>query len=202
MNPYHDVIILARGADETPAPGTEHTTGTQTDTGGHEEDFSPVMPHTGELIAAAIFFATLFIIISKVALPKLNATLAAREQALAGQLTQAETTRAEADTVLAEYRAKLADAQSEANRIIEEGRRSAEAIVAEARTRAEAEAQALVSRAQADIQAERDRALGALRAELAGLSIDLASRVVGRSLDSDAQRQLVDTYIDQLVSQS
>jgi F-type H+-transporting ATPase subunit b len=167
-----------------------------------EDKFTPVAPHPGELIAAALFFVLLFIVIVKVALPKLNATLAAREQALAGQLTQAETTRGEADQVLAEYRAKLADAQSEANRIIEEGRRSAESIVAEARTRAEAEAQQLVTRAQSDIQAERDRALGALRSELAGLSIDLASRVVGRSLDSDAQRQLVDSYIDQLSSQN
>ena len=193
--PY-ELIILAQ--EHTPEPHAPTDTG-----GGHGTDpFSPVIPHIGELVAAAIFFLTLFVIVSKVVLPKLNAILAAREQALAGQLTQAESTRAEADTVLADYRAKLADAQSEANRIIEEGRRSAEAIVAEARTRAEAEAQALVSRAQADIQAERDRALGALRSELAGLSIDLASRVVGRSLDSDAQRQLVDTYIDQLTSQS
>jgi F-type H+-transporting ATPase subunit b len=194
VNPYYDVIILAQDGH-----GENTTTGTQ-ETGGHEDDFTPVMPHVGELIAAAIFFFTLFLIVAKVVLPKLNATLAAREQALAGQLTQAETTRGEADQVLAEYRAKLADAQAESNRIIEEGRRSAEAIVAEARTRAEAEAQALVTRAQADIQAERDRALGTLRSELAGLSIDLASRVVGRSLDSDAQRQLVDSYIDQLSS--
>ncbi|HVF20428.1 MAG TPA: F0F1 ATP synthase subunit B [Mycobacteriales bacterium] len=203
MNPYHDVIILARGAETpTPAPGHGTTTGTTEDTGGGHDDFTPVMPHVGELIAAAVFFFTLFLIVKKFALPKLNATLEARERAIAGQLTQAESTRSEADQVLGDYRAKLADAQSEANRIIEEGRRSAEGIVAEARTRAEAEAQALVSRAQADIQAERDRALGALRSELAGLSIDLASRVVGRSLDSDAQRQLVDTYIDQLSSQS
>ena len=199
MNPYYDVIILAQ--EHTTEPSQEHTTGTEKDGGGHD-DFTPVMPHTGELIAAAIFFITLFVIVSKVVLPKLNATLAAREQALSGQLTQAETTRSEADQVLADYRAKLADAQAEANRIIEEGRRSAEAIVAEARTRAEAEAQALVTRAQSDIQAERDRALGALRSELAGLSIDLASRVVGRSLDSEAQRQLVDGYIDQLSSQN
>ncbi|HEU0132685.1 MAG TPA: F0F1 ATP synthase subunit B [Mycobacteriales bacterium] len=166
------------------------------------DKFTPVAPHPGELIAAALFFVLLFVIISRVVLPKLNATLAAREKALAGQLTEAESTRNQADQVLAEYRAKLADAQAEANRIIEEGRRSAETIVAEARTRAEAEAQTLVQRAQGDIQAERDRALGALRSELATLSIDLASRVVGRSLDSEAQRSLVDSYIDQLSNQN
>lgn len=196
MNPYYDVITLAQGDHGT----TGTTTGTEE--GGGHDDFTPVMPHTGELVAAAIFFFTLFLIVSKVVLPKLNATLAAREQALAGQLTAAETTRGEADQVLAEYRARLADAQAEGNRIIEEARRTAEAIAAERRAAAEAEAAALVQRAQADIQAERDRALGALRTELAGLSIDLASRVVGRSLDNEAQRSLVDGYIDQLTSQN
>jgi F-type H+-transporting ATPase subunit b len=165
-----------------------------------EDKFSPVAPVWAELLWAAVFFLLLFFIISKVALPKLNATLAAREAALSGKLVAAEQTKSEADTVLAEYRAKLADAQSEANRIIEEGRRTGETVVAEARTRAETEAQALVTRAQSDIQAERDRAIGALRAELATLSIDLASKVVGTSLDNDASRRLVDSYIDQLTS--
>ncbi len=163
-----------------------------------EDPFSPVAPKLNELIWAAVFFIALFVVISKLALPKLNATLAARENALAGQLTAAEQAKGDADNVLAEYRAKLADAQTEVSRIIEEGRRTAEGIVAEARSRAEAEAQSLLQRAQSDIQSERDRAISALRSELAGLSIDLASKVVGRSLDSDAQRSLVDSYIDQL----
>lgn len=202
MNPYYDVIILAQ-EDHGPSPSHAPATGTHTtkEEGGHD-DFTPVAPHTGELIAAAIFFLLLFAIVAKVVLPKLNATLAAREKALSGQLTDAENTRSQADQVLAEYRAKLADAQAEGNRIIEEARRTAESLAAERRASAEAEAQALVTRAQADIQAERDRAIGALRSELAGLSIDLASRVVGRSLDSEAQRGLVDSYIDQLTSQN
>lgn len=165
-----------------------------------EDKFSPVSPVWTELVWAAVFFILLFVIIAKVAIPKLNATLAARQAALSGKLVQAEDAKAEADTVLAEYRAKLADAQAEANRIIEEGRRTGETVVADARTRAETEAQALLTRAQSDIQAERDRAIGALRAELATLSIDLASKVVGSSLDNDASRRLVDSYIDQLTS--
>lgn len=164
----------------------------------HGEEFSPITPDVYELIWAAVFFVVLFLIVSKVALPKLNAALAARESALTGQLQAAEDAKGDADRLLDEYRAKLADAQSEAGRIIEEGRRTAEGIVAEARSRAEAEAQQLLSRAQADISTERDRAIQALRSELASISIDVASRVVGRSLDTDAQRALVDSYIDEL----
>ena len=162
------------------------------------EEFSPIKPVWEELVWAAVFFFILFIIVSKVALPKLNAALAAREQAITGSMTAAEQSKSDADALLAEYRAKLADAQAEAGRIIDEGRRTAEGIVAEARSRAEVEAQTLVTRAQADIQSERDRALQVLRSELGSISIEVASKVVGRSLDNEAQRSLVDSYIDEL----
>jgi F-type H+-transporting ATPase subunit b len=162
------------------------------------EEFSPIKPVWEELAWAAVFFIVLFVIISKVALPKLNAALAAREQAITGSMTAAEQSKTDADALLADYRAKLADAQAEAGRIIDEGRRTAEGIVAEARSRAEAEAQTLVTRAQSDIQAERDRAIQVLRSELGTISIEVASKVVGRSLDNEAQRSLVDSYIDEL----
>ena len=163
-----------------------------------EKDYSPVAPVVVDLIWAAIFFSVLFLIIAKVALPRLNAILAAREAALVGKLQAAEDAKVAADAVLAEYKAKLAEAATEAGRIIDEGRRTAEGIVAEARTRAETEAQAIVARAQAEVAAERDRALDALRSTVADVSIEVAGRIVGRALDADAQRSLVDTYIDEL----
>lgn len=162
------------------------------------EPFSPLAPHTSDLIWSAIFFFVLFALIWKFVLPKLGATLDARAQAVAGQVAQADATRVEADGVLAQYRAKLADAQTESQRIIDEGRKTGEQIVADARSRAETEAQAIVTRAQADIAGERDRAITALRSELGSLSIELASKVVGKSLDTPAQRALVDSYIDEL----
>ena len=84
------------------------------------------------------------------------------------------------------------------NRIIDEGRRTAEGVVSEARSRAETEAQTILTRAQADIRSEASRAQTALRSTLAELSIQVAGRVVGQSLDSDAQRSLVERYIDEL----
>ena len=171
-------------------------------TEAEEKEFSPVAPVVADLIWAAVFFILLFVIISKVALPKLNATLAAREAALVGRLQAAEDAKAQANQALAEYRAKLADAGAEAGRIIDEGRRTAEGIVAVARTRAETEALALVARAQSEVAAERDRALDTLRSTVADVSIEVAGRIVGHSLDAAAQRSLVDTYIDELAGTS
>lgn len=166
----------------------------------HGPLFSPTTPVVEELIWAAVFFVLLLLLVTKFALPKLKATLDARAAAVSGQVTEAQAVRADADRVLAEYRAKLADAQGESQRIIDEGRRTGEQIVADARSRAETEAQAIVTRAQADIAGERDRAITALRAELGTLSIELAGKVVGKSLDTPAQRALVDSYIDELAT--
>ena len=111
-----------------------------------EDPFSPVSPQLTEVIWAAVFSILLFLIVRRVAWPKLQAALAARQAAIAGSIEAAEATKAEADGVLAEYRAKLADAQTEAQRIIDEGRRTGEKIVADARARADVEAQALLTR--------------------------------------------------------
>ena len=55
-------------------------------------------------------------------------------------------------------------------------------------------------RAEADIAVQRQRALTELRGDVAQLSIDLAERIVERNLDHDTQRQLVDSFIDQVGS--
>jgi F0F1-type ATP synthase membrane subunit b/b' len=48
------------------------------------------------------------------------------------------------------------------------------------------------------VAAERVRAAGAIRDEVASLSLDLARRVVGGSVDAKAQKKLVDQYIAEL----
>jgi len=77
----------------------------------------------------------------------------------------------------------------------EEGAR----ILAELRERGEAERQRLVAAAHDQIDADRAQAIQALRTEMGALAVELASRVVGESLDSDArQRRVVDRFLAEL----
>jgi F-type H+-transporting ATPase subunit b len=64
--------------------------------------------------------------------------------------------------------------------------------------KAEAESQSIVARAQDEIRAERDRVFQELRTQVGELSLTLAGRMVGESLDRDRHLRLVDEYIDQL----
>jgi F-type H+-transporting ATPase subunit b len=55
-----------------------------------------------------------------------------------------------------------------------------------------------VARAQQEIQAERDRTFEELRGQVGELSIEVASRVIGESLDKRRQAKLVDEYIEEI----
>ena len=155
-------------------------------------------PQANELIVGAVAFGVLFFFIWKWALPRLNKVLDERREKIQGSLEQAESSRAEAQSLLADYKRQLDEARGESNRIIEEARKSAEAMRKDLLARAEDEARQVVARAQEEIRAERDRVFEELRGAVGELSIQVAERVVGESLTKDRQAKLVDDYITEI----
>jgi F-type H+-transporting ATPase subunit b len=163
-------------------------------------DKEHLYPHTAELVVGAIAFAIVFFFIAKWVLPRVNALLEERRQQIQGELEKAETTRSEADQLLADYRQQLAGARDEANRIIEEGRKTADQLRRDLQVKAEQEASATVARAQDEIRAERDRVFEELRTQVGDIAVELAARVVNQSLDTKAHEKLIDDYIEQVAA--
>lgn len=162
------------------------------------EGIDLLLPESSELIAGIIAFLIIFAVVWKFALPALNKTLEARQEAIVGQIRDAENTKAEAESLLADYRSQVEGAQGEANGIIEEARVAAESIRTDIVSRADTEAASLLDRARSDVASEKDRAAAALRQDVANLSLDMAEKVVAGSLDRDAQAALVEQYLDDL----
>jgi F-type H+-transporting ATPase subunit b len=161
-------------------------------------DKKDLYPKLSELIIGLVAFSILFAFMWKWAIPRINQILEARRDKIQGDLEKAEQSRKEADQMLTDYREQLAGARDEANRIIEEARRTAESLRKDMTTRAEKEYQAIVARAQEDIRTERDRVFEAIKAQVGELSVALAGRVVGESLDRERHLRLVDNYIREL----
>ena len=161
-----------------------------------------ILPATEELIWGAICFAVVAFLLARYAFPKLRETVEARERAIQSELEEAERSKAEAQQLLDTYKQQLSQARSEANRLIEEARRQGEEVRRDIVSRAEQDAEGIVSRAREQIDAERNRTVQELRGQIAQLSIDLAEKVVGRSLDGEAQRDLVDSYIREVGAMS
>jgi len=161
-----------------------------------EEAPNPILPETVELIVGGIVFLIVFAVIAKFAFPALNKMLAARTEKIQGDLEKADETRRTAEQELAEYRQQLAGAREEANRIIEEARKTADGLRRDLQAKAEEESQATVARAQEEIRAERDRVFQELRSQVGEIAVELAGRVVGKTLDPKTHERLIDEYID------
>ena len=162
------------------------------------EGIDLLLPETAELIAGIIAFVIIFGVVWKYALPALNKTLAARQEAIGSQYTEAENAKNEAVGLLRDYKDQVAGAREEANSIVEEARQAAEGMRADILAKAQAEADEVRQKAQEDLVAERQRANADLRAEVAALSLDVAEKVTAGSIDRGASQRLVDQYIEKL----
>ncbi|SDT49990.1 ATP synthase F0 subcomplex B subunit [Jiangella sp. DSM 45060] len=164
-----------------------------------EDGPDPLMPHTSELIVGLVAFALLFFFLRAKVYPIFEKTYAERAAAIQGGAAKAEEAQAEAQRLLEEYRAQLADARSEAARIREDAKQQGAAIVAQAREDAETEAKRVAARAEAQLQAEREQVLRELRGEVGTLATTLAGKVVGESLqDDDRSRRVVERFLADL----
>ncbi|MEX0833388.1 MAG: F0F1 ATP synthase subunit B [Actinomycetota bacterium] len=155
-------------------------------------------PHWEELVVGALAFAILFFFMWKWVLPRLNTLLEERSRRIQGELEKAEETRRAADAELEQYKAQLAQAREEANRIIEEARKTADQLRRDLAAKAEQDAQGMVARAQEEIRAERDRVFQELARQVGDLSVQLAAKVVGEELDLKRHAKLIDQYIEQV----
>ena len=163
-------------------------------------DKKDLYPHAAELIFGAVSFLIILAFMAKFVLPAMNKLLEERRQKIQGEMERAEAMRVEADTLLTDYRAQLANAREEANRIIEEARRTADQLRVDLQAKAEQESQGIVARAQDEIRGERDRVFQELRTQVGEIAVELAAKVVGQSLDKSAHERLIDEYIDQVAS--
>jgi F-type H+-transporting ATPase subunit b len=169
--------------------------------GEHAEEPSGtdlILPAIDELIWGAVAFAIVFFVLNKFAFPALRKNVEARENQIQTDLEAAEQARFEAQRERDEYKKQIADARSEANKIVEEARQSAEQVRKDLIAKAEKEAEQVVARAQEQIEAERNRALTELQGTVSDLSIELAEKIVNRSIDASAHRDLVDAYIKEV----
>jgi F-type H+-transporting ATPase subunit b len=160
---------------------------------------NPIVPNWTEVIVGAIAFGIVFVVLWKVLLPRIMRTLEERTDKIEGELERAAEAKADADRLRDQYQALLADARHEAARLREEAREQGARIVAEMRAEGEAEKARIVAAGHTQIEADRQQAFSSLRAEIGTLSVQLASKIVGESLDDEArQSRVVDRFLAEL----
>jgi len=159
-------------------------------------------PKAGLMIWTLIIFGLLFFVLRRYAFPPITAAVEAREQALNDAIEGAKRDRDEAARILAEQRAQIEAARTEAQRFIADGRAAGEKIRADMIEQTRQQQQELIDRARRDIEGERDRAIAELRREAVELAIAGAGKVIEKNLDDQSNRRLVEGFLASLATNS
>ena len=147
------------------------------------------------LLAQLINFIILMGILYLVAYKPIMRMLDERAGRIRESMEQTEKIKQQAEDAEAEFKKQIAAASKQGQQVIDRAARTAEEIRQKARREAEVEAEALLTRARAEIRRGRDEVVDELRREFADITILAASKVIDRSLDKEAHRQVIDKVL-------
>ena len=165
----------------------------------HAGGFNPLgMSAFANALWTWVIFLASLPFIWKIVMGPVTKALVQRDQEASEAVKLAERASADAEKARAEVEVKLGEAQAEAAKVMAAARERAETREREIVETAKKEATAMIDGARANIRAEQDKAISAIRAEVVELSLNAASRVLSRRVDSEDDRRLV----TELVSES
>ncbi len=181
---------VGHGTPEATAASVEHA-----QAGGHHEAFLGLDSY-GWVAAAFVVFVALLLWLK---VPKAIAgALDARIARVKAELDEARRLREDAERLLADYKAKQAQAAKDAEAILAAARSEAQAIVADTQRQAEATVARRTRMAEDKIAAAERAAEADLRARAATLATEAAKRIIVEQSDAATQAQLTNQAIAEL----
>jgi F-type H+-transporting ATPase subunit b len=165
---------------------------------GHGGGASPFAGTIYQSVAAVAVFLLLLLILAKYAWGPILAGLQARENKIRNDLEEAEASARQAAQTLRQHEEKLAAAQAEALKIIEQGRADALKVGAQLRADAQAEMDQIRRRAEADIRSAKQQAINELYSETATLSTQIAEKILRRQMNPEDHGALIQQALAEL----
>jgi F-type H+-transporting ATPase subunit b len=169
---------------------THATTEAHGGNGGHSDVFPPFDPASfgSQLLWLALSFAALYILMSKIALPRIGEILEVRRDRIEGDLAEAERLRQKTDQAIEAYETDLADAKQKAHTIAEESREAIRKDLDAKRADVETDLAKKMATAESRIQSTKTEALG----HVEEIASDTAHAMVTNLLGRTAQKATKD----------
>lgn len=156
------------------------------------------------ILITMLAFGILYWLLNKFAFGKLFAVMEQRRELVLGQLEEAKKTREQATVYVEEQKDALKQARQEAFEIIEQSKQSSSKQAKDLLEQAKVDATRIKTEAVRDIESERNKAVEALRAEIGSYSVDIASKLIQREVETNPaeQEKLVDQYLEEVGKKS
>lgn len=146
--------------------------------GGHKGTFPPFDLHTfaSQLVWLVITFVLLYVVLAKVALPRVGGIIAERQKRIDDDLAQANSFKTQSDSAIAAYEKALADARNRAQSIANDMREKQTAEAKSVRKKIEDQFNVKLADAEKAIAATKQAAMANVR----GIATDAAKAIVER----------------------
>ncbi len=156
-----------------------------------------------EVIIGLAAFLIVFGLLAKVLLPRIQQTLAEREDAIQGGIERAAEAEAQARADREQLHADLAAAKQEANEIRQQAHAEKAQIIEEARAQARQAEELVSAQAAAQRAADAAKAQAELQRSVGAMASALAGKIVGESLTDDQRASaVIDRFIADLETTS
>jgi len=155
---------------------------------GHKAPFPPFQRDTfaSQLIWLALIFITLYVVMSRLALPRIGGILEARRSRIADDLAVAQRSKDESDAAIAAYEKKLADARANAQSIAGKTRDELMAKAEERRKVTEEKLNAKLAEAEKTIAATKNTAMANVRSIATDAAAAIVEQLIGAAPDAKA----------------
>jgi F-type H+-transporting ATPase subunit b len=163
--------------------------------GGHKAPFPPFQSETfaSQLFWLAITFVALYLLASRLLLPRVGGIIDARANRIDGDLAEAQRFKTEADAANAANEKALADARSRAQALANTTREKQQAEADSKRKAHEQQLDAKLAEAEKTIAATKVAAMGNVR----GIATDAAAAIVKRLTGTEPSGQAVTTAVSE-----
>jgi len=150
-----------------------------------------------QLIWLVLTFTFLYVMMSRIALPRIGAVLEERQDKIADDLDKAAEFKREAEESLAAYQSSLADARAKAHAIAAASREKVKAETDEMRAQSEIKLAKHLESAEARIRESRDEAMSHVREVACQISVVLYKKLTGQSMELSLAEAAIDAQLVQ-----
>ncbi|MDE1148348.1 MAG: ATPase [Azospirillaceae bacterium] len=163
--------------------------------GEHDEKGLPQLntkTFASQIFWLVVTFGALYVLVSKVGLPRVGAVLEAREAKISGDLDKAVQLKAETDAIVAAYEKAVAEARADAHKLLNETAATADAAAAKRTADVAAGLAVKQKEAEARIEGQKQTALSNVRT----LAAEAASAAVAKLAGVEPEQGNVDGAVD------
>jgi F-type H+-transporting ATPase subunit b len=140
----------------------------------------------------------LILLIYKYILPPINKAMQDRQEKIRASLEAADQARADAEAADDERRGVLEEARHQAREIVAQANRTAEQRRVDAQAQAQGEYERILANADVEVGLARQRAVEEAATRLGQIVMDVVERVIGREVNTEAHRDLIDEAVTAL----